>query len=122
MKSAEGTLIALAAGPGETSQDDQTGTHSAFTSALVANIAAPGVEIQQAMTLVRAQVSKETHSQQLPWGQTSLTGAVYLNPTRTGFRDSRHERADAGRARRSWHRKPNLNFGARSGRPTSSRS
>ncbi|HMM91165.1 peptidoglycan-binding domain-containing protein, partial [Bradyrhizobium sp.] len=39
----------------------------------------PGVEIQQAMTKVRAQVNEETNKGQLPWGHTNLIGAVYLN-------------------------------------------
>jgi hypothetical protein len=38
------------------------------------------VEIQQAMTEVRAQVNEETNKGQLPWGHTNLIGAVYLNP------------------------------------------
>src|SRR6202023_3179109 len=53
MKSGEGTLIAFATGPGQTALDGQEGTNSPFTRALIANIATPGVEIQQAMTKVR---------------------------------------------------------------------
>src|SRR6201986_4663084 len=81
MKSGEGTLIAFATGPGQTALDGQEGTNSPFTRALMANIAAPGVEIQQAMTKVRAQVNEETNKNQLPWGHTNLIGSVYLNPT-----------------------------------------
>jgi hypothetical protein len=80
MKSGEGTLIAFATGPGQTALDGQEGTNSPFTRALMANITQPGVEIQQAMTQVRAQVNEETSKGQLPWGHTNLTGAVYLNP------------------------------------------
>jgi uncharacterized caspase-like protein len=80
MKTGEGTLIAYATGPGQTALDGEKGTHSPFTRALLANITAPGVEIQQAMTMVRAQVNEETNKRQLPWGHTYLTGAVYLNP------------------------------------------
>ena len=80
MKSGEGTLIAFATGPGQTALDGETGTNSPFTRALMANIAAPGVEIQQAMTRVRAQVNEETNKNQLPWGHTNLIGSVYLNP------------------------------------------
>jgi hypothetical protein len=80
MSSGEGTLIAFATGPGQTALDGQVGTNSPFTRALIANITQPGVEIQQAMTQVRAQVNEETNKAQLPWGQTNLTGAVYLNP------------------------------------------
>ncbi|MEP6840648.1 MAG: caspase family protein [Bradyrhizobium sp.] len=84
MKSGEGTLIAFATGPGQTALDGEAGTNSPFTRALMANIASPGVEIQQAMTKVRAQVNEETSKNQLPWGHTNLTGTVYLNPVAGG--------------------------------------
>jgi uncharacterized caspase-like protein len=80
MKSGEGTLIAFATGPGQTALDGEVGTNSPFTRALMANITQPGVEIQQAMTKVRAQVNEETSKNQLPWGHTNLTGTVFLNP------------------------------------------
>src|SRR3979411_1992925 len=80
MKSGEGTLIAFATGPGQTALDGQEGTNSPFTRALIAHLTTPGVEIQQAMTEVRAQVNEETNKGQLPWGHTNLIGAVYLNP------------------------------------------
>ena len=79
MKSGEGTLIAFATGPGQTALDGKEGANSPFTRALMANIATPGVEIQQAMTKVRAQVNEETRKGQLPWGHTNLIGTVYLN-------------------------------------------
>ena len=84
MKSGEGTLIAFATGPGQTALDGEAGTNSPFTRALMANIATPGVEIQQAMTRVRAQVNEETAKNQLPWGHTNLIGTVYLNPVAGG--------------------------------------
>ena len=84
MKSGEGTLIAFATGPGQTALDGEAGANSPFTRALMANIATPGVEIQQAMTKVRAQVNAETNKGQLPWGHTNLIGAVYLNPVAGG--------------------------------------
>jgi hypothetical protein len=80
MKSGEGTLIAFATGPGQTALDGQDGANSPFTRALIAHITTPGVEIQQAMTEVRAQVNEETNKGQLPWGHTNLIGSVYLNP------------------------------------------
>src|ERR1700742_3432995 len=80
MKSSEGTLIAFATGPGQTPLDGEVGTNSPFTRALMANIAQPGIEIQQAMTKVRAEVNEETNKNQLPWGHTNLIGSVYLNP------------------------------------------
>ena len=79
MKSGEGTLIAFATGPGQTALDGQEGSNSPFTRALLANLTQPGMEIQQAMTKVRAQVNEETNKGQLPWGHTNLIGTVYLN-------------------------------------------
>src|SRR6201747_1712145 len=80
MKSGEGTLIAFATGPGQTALGRQEGTNSPFTRALIDNITQPGVEIQQAMTKVRAEVNEQTNKGQLPWGHTNLIGSVYLNP------------------------------------------
>ena len=80
MNTGQGTLIAFATSPGQTALDGDKGTNSPFTRALVANITQPGVEIQQAMTKVRAQVNDETNKNQMPWGHTDLTGSVYLNP------------------------------------------
>ncbi|MFT4115780.1 caspase family protein [Bradyrhizobium sp.] len=88
MKSGEGTLIAFATGPGQTALDGEAGTNSPFTRALIANIAQPGLEIQQAMTKVRAQVNDETSKAQLPWGHTNLTGTVYLNPAAAAASDA----------------------------------
>jgi hypothetical protein len=79
MKSSEGTLIAFAAGPGQTALDGKAGENSPFTRALLSNIAEPGVEIRHALTKVRAQVSKETNKGQLPWENTNLMGFVYVN-------------------------------------------
>ena len=44
------------------------------------NRAAPGVEIQMAMSEVRAEVNDQTHKKQLPWGNTNLVRDLYLNP------------------------------------------
>jgi uncharacterized caspase-like protein len=80
MNSGEGTLIAFATGPGQTALDGQGGANSPFTRALIDNITQPGIEIQQAMTKVRAEVNEQTNKGQLPWGHTNLIGSVYLNP------------------------------------------
>src|SRR6202000_314586 len=80
MKSGEGTLIAFATGPGQTALDGEVGANSPFTRALIDNITQPGIEIQQAMTKVRAEVNEQTNKGQLPWGHTNLIGSVYLNP------------------------------------------
>jgi uncharacterized caspase-like protein len=95
MTSGEGTLIAFATGPGQTALDGDKGANSPFTRALVANITQPGVEIQQAMTKVRAQVNEETGKGQLPWGHTNLIGSVYLNQAALPADSKPDSKADA---------------------------
>jgi|SRR5450432_252980 len=80
MKSLDNSVIAYATGPGQTALDGDAETGRPFTRALVANIAAHGVEIQQALTKVRAQVNEETNKRQLPWGHTNFSGVIYINP------------------------------------------
>ncbi|MDX2202822.1 MAG: caspase family protein [Hyphomicrobiaceae bacterium] len=79
MRSGEGTLIAFATGPGQVALDGE-GRHSPFTRALLAHLPAPGVEIQAAMTMVRAQVQEETGKKQLPWANTNMVGFFYMQP------------------------------------------
>jgi len=80
MRSDEGPLITCASGPDQPAQDGPKSGHSPFTQALFEHIAQPAVEIQQAMTEVRAQVHALTYGQQLAWGNSNLVGTVYLNP------------------------------------------
>jgi uncharacterized caspase-like protein len=82
MKLPEGLLIGYATAPGEVAPDGKAGSIRPFTRALIAHIAAPGVEIERAMTEVRAQVNEETNKKQLPWGSTNnLPGEIYLVPS-----------------------------------------
>ncbi|QPF95239.1 caspase family protein [Bradyrhizobium commune] len=85
MKSSEGELIALATAPGQIAFDGPGNTSSPFTRALIEHITKPGVEISQAMTEVRAQVSAETNRNQLPWVHANLIGSLYLNPAGSGM-------------------------------------
>jgi uncharacterized caspase-like protein len=80
MQTPQGSLVGFACSPNQTAKDGPKGGHSPFTKALLEHIAAPGVEIQQAMTEVRAAVREETKGRQLPWGHTNLVGTIYLNP------------------------------------------
>ncbi len=123
MKSGEGTLIAFATGPGQTALDGQGGTNSPFTRALIDHITQPGVEIQQAMTKVRAEVNEETNKGQLPWGHTNLIGSVYLNPAAAPAAANRAVgRAGSGGLDRAAIPTSNWSSGARSRNPTSRKS
>jgi tetratricopeptide (TPR) repeat protein len=72
-----GTLIAFATAPGQVALDGE-GAHSPFSAALSRHIGTPGLEVQQMLTRVRAEVVAATKSRQVPWSNSSLLGEVYL--------------------------------------------
>jgi uncharacterized caspase-like protein len=72
-----GTLIAFATAPGKVALDGE-GANSPFSAALSRHIGTPGLEVQQMLTRVRAEVVSVTKSQQVPWSNSSLLGEVYL--------------------------------------------
>lgn len=72
-----GTLIAFATAPGQVALDGQ-GTNSPFSAALTRHIGTPGLEVQQMLTRVRAEVVAATKGKQVPWSNSSLLGEVYL--------------------------------------------
>ena len=72
-----GTLIAFATAPGQVALDGE-GAHSPFSAALSRHIGTPGLEVQQMLTRVRAEVVAATKGKQVPWSNSSLLGEVYL--------------------------------------------
>lgn len=72
-----GLLIAYATDPGAVAYDGSTG-NSPYTRALAKYLTTPGLEIQSALTRVRAEVSSETHGAQKPWHNASLAREVFL--------------------------------------------
>ena len=72
-----GTLLAFATAPGQVALDGD-GTNSPFSTALARHIATPGIEVQQMLTRVRADVVASTKSKQVPWSNSSLLGEVFL--------------------------------------------
>src|SRR3954470_18013108 len=72
-----GTLIAFATAPGQVALDGE-GANSPFSAALTRHIGTPGLEVQQMLTRVRAEVVSTTKNKQVPWSNSSLLGEVYL--------------------------------------------
>jgi uncharacterized caspase-like protein len=72
-----GTLLAFATAPGQVALDGD-GENSPFSAALARHIGTPGLELQQMLTRVRAEVVAATRSKQVPWSNSSLLGEVYL--------------------------------------------
>ena len=72
-----GTLIAFATAPGQVALDGE-GANSPFSAALSRHINTPGLDVQQMLTRVRAEVVAVTQKKQVPWSNSSLLGEVYL--------------------------------------------
>jgi len=72
-----GTLIAFATAPGQVALDGEGG-NSPFSAALTRHIGTRGLEVQQMLTRVRAEVVAATKGKQVPWSNSSLLGDVYL--------------------------------------------
>jgi uncharacterized caspase-like protein len=72
-----GTLIAFATAPGRVALDGE-GANSPFSAALSRHIGTAGLEVQQMLTRVRAEVVAATKSKQVPWSNSSLLGEVFL--------------------------------------------
>jgi uncharacterized caspase-like protein len=72
-----GTLLAFATAPGQIALDGD-GADSPFSLALARHMGTPGLEVQQMLTRVRAEVVAATRGRQVPWSNSSLLGEVYL--------------------------------------------
>ncbi len=78
-----GLLIAYATDPGNVAYDGG-GENSLFTRALVANVAAPGVDVRLMFGRVRQQVLLDSAGRQVPWVEESVIGEHVLNPSAGG--------------------------------------
>jgi uncharacterized caspase-like protein len=74
---AGGLLIAYATDPGAVAYDGKE-KHSPYTAALARHLTTPGLEIQSALTRVRADVSETTGGAQRPWHNASLAREVFV--------------------------------------------
>jgi uncharacterized caspase-like protein len=75
---------AYATDPGAVAYDGAT-EHSPYSTALSHNLTIPGLEIQGALTRVRAEVSEVTNGAQRPWSNASLAREVYLGGAATAL-------------------------------------
>lgn len=72
-----GSFTSFATGPNKVAYDGD-GQHSPYTSALLEHIATPGLEVRDAMDLVRRSVVEVTEGLQVPWDHSALMGPVHL--------------------------------------------
>lgn len=76
---AEGAYIAFATAPGNVAEDG-AGANSPFTTAILRNIARPGLEINSLMNAVRGEVYAQTGKRQRPYATSALLGDFYFVP------------------------------------------
>ena len=72
-----GMLVVYSTQPNNVALDGG-GRNSPFTSALLAHVHQPGLEVRQLVSEVRADVLASTDGRQVPWDNSSLVGDVYL--------------------------------------------
>ena len=72
-----GTLLAYATGPGRVASDG-AGAHGLYTEQLIAELATPGVPIEESLKRVRLNVRLASQGAQIPWESTSLESSVVL--------------------------------------------
>ena len=75
--SGDNTMIVFATAPGSTASDGK-GRNSPFTSAILANIDSPGIEIETLMKRVTQYVRDETKGEQLPQRLSNLRVEFYF--------------------------------------------
>jgi formylglycine-generating enzyme required for sulfatase activity len=69
-----GSFVAFSAAPGKTAADAGGGANSPFTSSLIKHLATPGLDINDVLRKVRADVLAATGQKQNPWSMDNLTG------------------------------------------------
>ena len=79
IQSGVGTFVAFATAPGSTAADGD-GRNSPFARALLKYIRMPGLEMNQVLRNVRADVYAATAGRQVPWDHSSLIGELVLVP------------------------------------------
>ncbi len=80
MGSADNTLFAFSAAPGETASDGE-GDNSPFTTALTKYLGTEGLEIRSVLTLVQQDVYDRTMGRQLPYVESGLPNLFFANET-----------------------------------------
>jgi hypothetical protein len=79
MDAPTGTFIAFATAPGSVAADG-AGDNGVYTKYLVAEMAVPGLPIEQVFKQVRNSVMAETKGRQIPWESSSLRGEFSFLP------------------------------------------
>lgn len=74
-----GLFIGFSTAPNDTAADGD-GSNSPFTAAMIKHLPTPGLEINQVLTRVKADVRAATGNRQRPWTNSDLMADLYLVP------------------------------------------
>ncbi len=76
----QGSIIAFATSPGQSSRENSATGHGKYTEALLRYMSLPRVAVETVFKRARQALVAETGGAQIPWEHTSLIGDFYLNP------------------------------------------
>ena len=76
----QGSVIAFATSPGQSSKENVGTGHGYYTEALLKYMSLPRVPIETTFKKVREFLFAKTSGTQIPWEHTSLVGEFYFNP------------------------------------------
>jgi uncharacterized caspase-like protein len=93
--SASGALIAYSSAPGQASEDGSPGTDSVYTRSLAKQMLADDVQVEKMFKNVLVDVLRETHAQQVPWVNSSLTVDFSFNPAHRAITEASSAREQA---------------------------
>ena len=76
----QGSVIAFATSPGQSSTENMSTGHGRYTEALLQYMSLPRVPVETVFKKVRESLVAGTGGTQIPWEHTSLIGEFYFNP------------------------------------------
>lgn len=76
----QGSIIAFATSPGQSSKENNATGHGRYTEALLRYMALPRVPAETVFKKTREALLADTGGAQIPWEHTSLVGDFYFNP------------------------------------------
>lgn len=79
MDAPKGTFIAFSTAPGRVASDG-AGRNGLYTRHLLANLATPGLKLEDLFKRVRTGVLRDSAEQQMPWDSSSLMGDFFFRP------------------------------------------
>ena len=80
VRAPQGSIIAFATSPVQSSSENTSTQHGYYTEALLNYIKLPRVNIETIFKKTREQLVASFGGKQIPWEHTSLVGDYYLNP------------------------------------------